>query len=399
MKTVDIITAEMHQLHGANKVTEKLILGQKYFEKNGFRLRYIISQDGIIECDKYVTSTLGCNLNKKSYKQKRTIIELLKKLPIYNVYLVQRRLVKQEFINNQKVLENMKLITSKADIVIFQDPYTAIYYLRKTGESPNSIFISHADKDPLEHLLIGRPSLKNTYAEKKIREEYEYLFRTVNAVVTICKSSKKYMKDNYGIDAPCIINGIEDVTISDKTKLSISDGKIHIAIVASIQYRKGQDIAIDALNKLTSDEKNRIKLHIFGGGYELDNLKRKVEEYALNESVVFYGPVLNVEEYLPKMDAFLLPSRADTVPISIIEAMRAELPIFASDVGEIPEMIDGCGKLVPANINSVHELYRGLLNDEYDLKKIGASSREKFNHEYQLEAMISKYIDVLNMYC
>ena len=55
MKIIDIITSDMHQLHGANKVTEKLIMGQKYFKENGFYLRYVFSQDGIIECKNAVS--------------------------------------------------------------------------------------------------------------------------------------------------------------------------------------------------------------------------------------------------------------------------------------------------------------------------------------------------------
>ena len=80
MKTVDIITRDMHQLHGANKVTEKLIIGRKYFEDNGFCLRYVISQDGIIECAKYKHSTLGIHLCTHKYQGKRRVIETLKQL-------------------------------------------------------------------------------------------------------------------------------------------------------------------------------------------------------------------------------------------------------------------------------------------------------------------------------
>ena len=67
MKIVDIITSDMHQLHGANKVTEKLILGREYFKENGFLLRYVISQDGIINCADYSESQLGLQLETAGY--------------------------------------------------------------------------------------------------------------------------------------------------------------------------------------------------------------------------------------------------------------------------------------------------------------------------------------------
>ena len=395
MKIVDIITAEMHQLHGANKVTEKLILGRKYLESNGFYLRYVISQDGIVDCSNY-KSSLGVHLNEENYQKSRKRIEILKKIPIYNSYFIQKFLVKKEFEDNKKVCEYVESVKNKADIIIFQDPYTAIYYLKKTNDNTKCIFISHADTDPLEHLLMGRPAIKGSKTEFEIRNMYKFLFEHVNAVVTICSSSQKYMLETYNIDSPCIINGIEDKKLNVSQKYSNKDNVIHLAIVASLQYRKGQDIAIEAVAKLSNDYRKRVKLHILGGGYEYDDLKNKVEELKISSNVRFYGPVLDVDEYLPKMDAFLLPSRADTVPISIIEAMRAGLPIFASDVGEIASMIGDCGDLILPNVDSVYKLYIDLITNKYDLQRLGEKARSRFLNEFQLQTMMNKYAMVLN---
>lgn len=112
--------------------------------------------------------------------------------------------------------------------------------------------------------------------------------------------------------------------------------------------------------------------------------------------MILYGAILDVEKYLPLMDVFMLPSRADTVPVAIIEAMRAGLPIFASNVGEIPDMIGGCGKLIEPTLESVRYLYMDLLKENYNLQELGNKSREKFLKEFQLSAMIDKYSIVLN---
>jgi glycosyltransferase involved in cell wall biosynthesis len=395
MKTVDIITRDMHQLHGANKVTEKLIIGRKYFEDNGFCLRYVISQDGIIECAKYKHSTLGIHLCTHKYQGKRRVIETLKQLPIYRMLLVQKCIINKEISANDKVYKYFKTIETKPDIIIFQDPYTAIHFFRNTNERIKSIFISHADKDPLEHVLLGRPSIKETKVETELRREFKKLFNYVDEVVTICKSSKKYMKKEYGLDCPCIINGIEEIWYKDTHKYSEEDKKIHIAIVASIQYRKGQDLALKALSNLPKNQREKIVLHIFGGGEGLEKLKKLRERITLSDDVRIYGPVLEIERYLPKMDVFMLPSRADTVPIAIIEAMRAGLPIFASHVGEIPNMVHGCGDFIEATTESIFELYMRLINNEYDLVELGIKARSKFLEEFQLSAMIGKYSDVL----
>ena len=395
MKIVDIITSDMHQLHGANKVTEKLILGREYFKENGFLLRYVISQDGIINCADYSESQLGLQLETAGYKNKRILIEKLKNLPFYRTAFIQKCILDKEILSNSRVCRFVKSIRQRPDIIIYQDPFTAIYYLKKNGDNTKSIFISRADTDPFEQLFLGRPSLRGTKTETELRNSYRFLVRHVNSVVTICQSSQNYMKRTYGTECPCIINGIEDIPLNDGRKYSSEDHKIHIAIVASIQYRKGQDLALDALAALPGDLKEIIILHIFGGGDGLDKLKRQHDELKLGNSVKLYGPVLDVEKHLPLMDAFLLPSRADTVPIAIIEAMRAGLPIFATRVGEVEGMIAGCGALIEPTIEAVLNLYKKLIYKKYNLEKLGYNSRNKFLEEFQLSSMIKKYSDVM----
>lgn len=404
MKTVDILTMDMHSVHGANRVTEALIKGREIFEENGLHLRYVVSQDGILDCWSYNNSLLGSGLNSESYKRKRKIIEFLKKSFIYKTSFIQKKIANNVIIDNKTVVDLYKngvssngiIIEKRADIIIFQDPYTAIYYLEKTKDFGKSIFISHAAADPLEQLLLGRPSLRGTKYELWLRNEYKFLADNVNKVITICPTAQQYNKEHYNRECPCIMNGIEDVEIESVKKLSDTDGKIHIAILASVQYRKGQDLAIDALLKLNETDKSRISLEIMGSGSSLQLLKEKVTTQGLEDNVKFYGAVLDVANTLPQVDVFMLPSRADTVPIAILEAMRAKLPIFATKVGEIPEMISGCGKLIEPTVDSIENLYKELIDNKYDFDSLGNKSREKFLTEFQLPVMIKKYADVLN---
>ena len=397
MKTIDIITRDMHQLHGANRVTEKLIFGRELFLANGYDLRYVVSRDGILDCSQYTDSTLGVELGTNRYITKRRIIENLKKLPVYQTKTIQTRIVKREIDANNSVLSYIKILNNQADLVIFQDPMTAIYCLHNGFHPKASIFISHADRDPLEQLLLSRPALAGTSTEKWLRDELKKLYFSVNRVVTICKSSQKYMHDTFGLDCPCIHNGIEDADISRCEKLSSKDGRVHIAIVASLQYRKGQDIAIEALNLLDKEDQGKIRLHLFGDGKDRQFLQNLTNHLGLDESVIFHGAVLNVHDNLTQMDAFLLPSRADTVPISIIEAMRAGLPVFGTNVGEISNMIESCGELVETDTKNISTLYKRLMNQEVTLDIYAGNARLKYEQEYTLGAMIKQYLDVFNM--
>ena len=395
MKTVDIITADMHQLHGANKVTENLIFGRDYFRADGFVLRYVISQDGIFRCDQYTQSRLGRQLGTKQYRVRRALTEALKKLPFYQTELVQRQILFRGIRANRKVCRLAEKIKKKPDIIIYPDMFTAMYYLKNTGDPAKSLLISHADTDPLEQLLLGRPALKGTKTETVLRTGLKRLFTHADAVVSICRSSRAYMKHTYGVTCACILNGIGDTACGDCQKYSVKDHNVHIAIVASVQYRKGQDLALDALALAPASVRNSVMLHIFGGGGGLEKLRKQCRKLGLDQNVIFYGPVLHVEQHLPHMDAFMLPSRADTVPVAMIEAMRAGLPVFVTRVGETESMAAGCGDFIEPAAESVAACYQKLVRREYDLERLGRNARKRFLEEFQLSAMIRKYTDVM----
>ena len=94
-----------------------------------------------------------------------------------------------------------------------------------------------------------------------------------------------------------------------------------------------------------------IKVTFVGDGPDFYKAKMVADKLKLGESVVFLGARTDVAELLPKFDVFLLLSNWEGFPISIIEAMRAGLPVIASDVGGVNEaVIDGVnGYLVDAN--------------------------------------------------
>lgn len=394
MNMVDIVTSEMHLLHGVNRVTEKLIMGHQQFYEEGICLRRIISNDGVENCVGY-KSKLGAMDNLDIYRKKRKAIERLKKLPLYSSKVIQGAVLLYNYIQNRRVVKYFHKEQEMPELIIFQDPITAIYFLRHSKYTGKSVFITHAASDPLEQVLLNRPAIKGTYIERKLRRDLAFLYHSVNNVITICNSSRVYLKKKYGLDCPCIINGIEDFYNSGHEKYSQKDKKIHFVITASVQYRKGQDIAVAAFSHLSEDERKWVKLHIVGGGKQLPEFKHRVEEMGLGSTIVFHGSMKEVYDLLLCMDVFIFPSRADTVPMAIIEAMCAGLPVFTTGVGDIPYMVEGCGELFEPTVESLHDVTKNIINGKYDLRYMGVRSRERYQKLFSLPEMIQKYSDVI----
>ena len=92
-----------------------------------------------------------------------------------------------------------------------------------------------------------------------------------------------------------------------------------------------------------------ICLTIVGDGPEKTELRKTTEKYNMESYVIFTGDVEDVEKYLSESDIFILPSIYEGLPLSILEAMASGLPVIASNVGGIPDIVKENGILVSVN--------------------------------------------------
>ena len=101
----------------------------------------------------------------------------------------------------------------------------------------------------------------------------------------------------------------------------------------------------------------------------------------------------NASKYLKNFDIFVLPSIKEGLPYVILEAGLAGLPVIASNVGGIPEIIDNekNGILVsPANPEELALAIKKLIDDKTLRETIAKNLREKIQKEFSLEKMVEK---------
>ncbi len=121
------------------------------------------------------------------------------------------------------------------------------------------------------------------------------------------------------------------------------------------------------------------------------------KEMNLESRIEFLGQRQDVPGILQRAAGFILISNSEGLPLSILEAMRAGLPILASSVGGIPETVeDGInGFLVPkGDINALRHRFSALVTGPGLRSKMGKASREKFEKQFRLSVMIEKTLDV-----
>lgn len=141
-----------------------------------------------------------------------------------------------------------------------------------------------------------------------------------------------------------IYNGVNTKNFVIKEKNPENKDILNIINIARITYyKKGQDILIKAL-KECKNKGMKFVCNFVGGVYEYDiesfeYLKDLVNQLNLTEDIYFLGSRDDITELLSKSDLFILPSRYEGLPISLLEAMAAKLPIIASDISGSNDLI------------------------------------------------------------
>jgi glycosyltransferase involved in cell wall biosynthesis len=183
-----------------------------------------------------------------------------------------------------------------------------------------------------------------------------------------------------------IHNGLDDCEYLAKPACE----PVKIIMAARFQEPKDQQTLLYALAEL-HDEK--VELILVGGGPKLASSQNLASTLGISDRVKFLGDRTDVPELLARSQIFVLLSYYEGLPISILEAMRAGLPVVASNVGGVPEELedDVTGILVKTNdINSTKRALHRLITNPCLRVQMGAVSRQRFLEKFLAEHMISK---------
>jgi glycosyltransferase involved in cell wall biosynthesis len=136
---------------------------------------------------------------------------------------------------------------------------------------------------------------------------------------------------------------------------------------------------------------------IVGEGPDRPRLEAEIRRLGLERAVVLAGNRSDVADILARADVFVLSSTSEGLPLSILEAMAAELPVVASSVGGVPEAVeDGdTGLLVPPRdpLRLAAALER-LLVDPALRHRLGSNGRERVREHFSLEAFQQAHVAV-----
>lgn len=137
-----------------------------------------------------------------------------------------------------------------------------------------------------------------------------------------------------------------------------------------------------------------IKLLLVGDGPDRAAAEHKARELGVYDEIRFLGKQEPVEEILSIADIFLMPSSSETFGLAALEAMSCAVPVVASDIGGVPELvIDGeTGFLCPlADMDMFTARTKQLLDEPELLKRMARASRERAVNVFDTNIIIPHY--------
>ena len=140
---------------------------------------------------------------------------------------------------------------------------------------------------------------------------------------------------------------------------------IHVGRLSKI---KNQEMILESFSKVL-EEHPKSTLKIIGNGELLNQLKDIANELGISQNVLFMGQRFDIPHQLSISDVFLLSSISECCPMSIIEAMASGLPVIATDVGGVREIVKDAGICVESRNIEEFQLAMKKIQEDSELRK------------------------------
>ncbi len=231
----------------------------------------------------------------------------------------------------------------------------------------------------------------------KISRIYNKFFFKHREVIPVALSSivqgtiaKEYKIKSSRI--PVIFNGIN--LNKCKVKNSYNYEKDFKIVHVGRFFEQKNHIGLVEAFKLFHDKYSNTKLWLIGEGEKKPEIESYVKESNMEDCVVFWGSQNEVHSFLNDADMFTLPSNYEGIPMTLIEAMGTGLPIVATAVGGVPNMLDeNSAQLVEVDVKAICEAFEKYYLSE-DLRKLHGENALKMSKRFSAEEMAKRYLEL-----
>jgi glycosyltransferase involved in cell wall biosynthesis len=222
-----------------------------------------------------------------------------------------------------------------------------------------------------------------------------YMAKLTNRIITVSNFDRELALDSNVGDEEKIVsihNGMPDLQYEPCKVLK--SNCVRFIMVARFDHQKDHKALVDAFYSIKDQS---WMLEFVGDGPLYQETFDYVGMKGLGDKIVFSGACNDVPDRLVSSDVFCLISNWEGLPLTIIEAMRAGLPIIASSVGGVPETIiqGDTGYLVNrGDVSGISASIKTILKSEDERLRLGENGRSYYENDFKFEQMFDKTLSV-----
>jgi len=222
-----------------------------------------------------------------------------------------------------------------------------------------------------------------------------FAFRSADRVIGLTGTLEEHLRELATESKIRIIpNGIDTEHFSPP--VDRADGMeppIELLFVGRLSPVKGVEYLLSAFNQLRADQRE-IHLTVVGDGEQSEAYMQQAEQMGIDDAITWTGWVDDVKPYYDAADLLVLPSISEGQPSVLMEAQACGLPVVATAVGGVPELVEA-GRVVPPEDSDA--LRTGIIElTEEDPAQLCAEGRSFVVERYSKESMVEKYLTVFS---
>jgi glycosyltransferase involved in cell wall biosynthesis len=178
-----------------------------------------------------------------------------------------------------------------------------------------------------------------------------------------------------------------------RAALGVPDHAFHIGWVGRVSAEKGLDILVSALPHLADLP---VFVSVIGDGAERSRVHQLAVRLGVADRITWQGVRADAWRLFPAFDSFVLSSRTEGTPIVLFEAMSANVPIVATEVGGVPHVVSGNEALLvaPENPRALADSIRLAQTDPSAARKRARAARSRLRADFSIDAWLDEYANL-----
>ncbi|MFH1454908.1 MAG: glycosyltransferase [bacterium] len=247
---------------------------------------------------------------------------------------------------------------------------------------------------------------RNFFSKMFIKKLHALTIILCHKTIAVSETTKKQICIIFRKKIVVIKNGLREIQLKDKNSARenlslkileknkkssniLSKKPFWIGTISELHTNKGLSYAIEAISKI----KNDIIFVVIGEGEKRKELEELTIKLGVANKVFLAGHIDNASSYLKAFDIFTLSSITEALPYALLEAGYAALPVIASNVGGIPEIIENgkTGILISPKISEeIKNSIEYLIKNPRNATSFGNSLKEKISRNFNQKKMLGK---------